>query len=138
MQYPYIQALGEEVTLIPPFPGLRVTVAPPHWIGSDRQLEVDSFLDTGSDCTLLSYRLMLDLKLEIFRSDRVVLGLAGGEMPGISAYLNLIIGDRDFSGIKAYGASPEFVDGIVIGRDILNLMCIEFDGPNQVFTIKDH
>lgn len=133
-QHPYIPSLGDE---IPPYPGLKLTVGTPAWVNPQRRLEVDGFLDTGSDCTVISLELMSELGLEISRANRTIYGIGGGKLPGVSAYVTLSIDAHDLLSIKAYGGPSGLVGrGLVIGRDVLNLLYIELDGPNQIFRIR--
>jgi Aspartyl protease len=110
MQYPY-QPLEPG---IPQAPIIPVQLTRPDWQTSLPSTTIDAFLDTGSDCTLVPLAVISSLQLQVSRSNAIVQGIGGEAEPSVAAYLNLTI----------------------LGRNILNQCCIEFDGIHQKITFK--
>jgi hypothetical protein len=57
--YPYLE-LAEG---IPPAPIVPITITPPDWVDNSAQFELEAFLDTGSDCTLIPREVIATLQL---------------------------------------------------------------------------
>ena len=88
-----------------------------------------AFLDTGSDCTLLPLDAIAALNLTTFKANAQIVGVGGGQMQGLGCYVDLSIGTRHFSAIRAYACRLVDLNGhAIIGRDVLNQCLVEFDG----------
>lgn len=133
MQYSY-QPLE---TGIPEAPIIPIRLARPDWQIPLRSTTIDAFLDTGSDCTLVPLSVISILQLQAVRSTAIIQGIGGEADQSIAAYLNLTIGDTTIRAVKVYGYSGDLLNNqIILGRNILNQCCIEFDGINQRVSIK--
>lgn len=117
---------------LPPAPIVALTIYRPEW---ERQLTENlgysctAFLDTGSDCTLLPLQAIAALNLTTFKANAQIIGVGGGQMQGLGCYVDLSIGARHFSAIRAYACRLADLNGhAIIGRDVLNQCLIEFDG----------
>ena len=133
MQYPY-QSLEPG---IPQAPIILVQLTRPDWQTPFPSTIIDAFLDTGSDCTLVPLAVISTLKLQVSRSTAIIQGIGGEADQSIAAYLNLTIGDTTIRAVKVYGYSGELLDNqIILGRNVLNQCCIEFDGIHQKVTFK--
>jgi predicted aspartyl protease len=133
MQYRY-QPLEPGIPLAPIIP---VQLTRPDWQTPLRSTTIAAFLDTGSDCTLVPLAVISSLQLQVSRSNAIVQGIGGEAEPSIAAYLNLAIGDTTIKAVKVYGYSGDLLDNqIILGRNILNQCCIEFDAIHQKITFK--
>jgi predicted aspartyl protease len=133
MQYPY-QPLEPG---IPQAPIIPVKLTRPDWQIPLPSTTIDAFLDTGSDCTLVPLAVISTLQLQVSRSTAIIQGIGGEADQSIAAYLNLTIGDTTIRAVKIYGYSSDILGNqIILGRNILNQCCIEFDGIHQKITFK--
>ncbi len=133
LHYPYASLGGG----LPPAPILPVTITPPDWVANTGQYDLEAFLDTGSDCTLIPLEVLATLQLRIVETDVPIAGVGGGQVKGIACYLNVKLGEFVFKAIRAYGCPGEQLSQrVLIGRDVLNQCCVEFDGPNSQTIIK--
>lgn len=124
--YPYVNfAEG-----IPPAPILKASLQPPDWAESAKQYEIDAFLDTGSDCTLVPLEVLSVLELKIVQADVLIGGVGGGQVTGFACYINIMLAENCFKAVRVYGCQGDSLSQrILIGRDVLNQCCIQFDGP---------
>jgi hypothetical protein len=117
---------------LPPAPIVLMTVYPPEWereITGKLSYSCTAFLDTGSDCTLLPLEAISALNLTTFKANAAIVGVGGGQMQGLGCYVDLSIGTRHFSAIRAYACQLENLNGhAIVGRDVLNQCLVEFDG----------
>jgi hypothetical protein len=128
--YPYLN-VGEG---LPPAPILPITVAPPDWANSPATYQVEAFLDTGSDCTLIPLEIVSTLQIRLIEANVNINGVGGGRISGLACYVNLLIDQSWHKAIRVYGCpSDQLEDRVLIGRNILNQCCIEFDGRNLRF-----
>jgi predicted aspartyl protease len=133
MQYPY-QRLEPG---IPPAPIIPVQLTRPDWQTPLPSTTIAAFLDTGSDCTLVPLAVISTLQLQVSRSSAIIQGIGGEADQSIASYLNLTIGDTTIRAVKVYGYSGDLLSNqIILGRNILNQCCIEFDGIHQKITFK--
>lgn len=131
--YPFV-SLGEG---LPPAPILPVTITPPDWASNTGQYEMEAFLDAGSDCTLMPLEVLSVLQLRIVETDVSIAGVGGGQVNGIACYINIQLDAFVFKAIRAYGCPGEYINQrLLVGRDVLNQCCMEFDGLNAQVTIK--
>jgi predicted aspartyl protease len=133
MQYPY-QPLEPD---IPQAPIIPVQLTRPDWQAPLPSTTIDAFLDTGSDCTLVPLTVISTLQLQVSRSTAIIQGIGGEADRTIATYLNLEIGNNTIKAVKVYGYSGDLLSNqIILGRNILNQCCIEFDGIHQTLTFK--
>jgi hypothetical protein len=131
-RYPYVNLADD----LPPAPILSVTIATPDWAIS-RTYETEAFLDTGSDCTLIPLEILSVLQLKIVQTAVEISGVGGGQVNGFACYLNVQMGESLFRAVRAYGCpGDQLHQRVLIGRDVLNQCCIEFDGLNLQFSIR--
>lgn len=106
-------------------PGLRAAIS----------LELPAILDTGSDCTLIPFDFLTKVNAQV--SDRAIQIPVGGKVALAVPYLVGLVFDRNTYPVhQVYGCSMESIgELLIIGRDILNLHRIEFDGPGHSFTV---
>lgn len=122
MSYPYkYQPKGV------PAPFLSVKVQNP--LDDSKKLMCEALLDTGSDISYFPVWL-LNAKLDIMPSGgpEEVEGIGG--VTTYYVYLASITINSEKLNKKVLGWEKEFA---LIGRDILNLLCVEFDGPHEEF-----
>jgi predicted aspartyl protease len=133
MQYPY-QPL--ELSL-PTAPIVPVQLTSPDWQTPIHTMTINAFLDTGSDCTLIPLAIISTLQLPVSRSTAIIQGIGGEADQSVATYLNLTIGNTTIKAVRAYGYSGDLLgQQIILGRNVLNQCCIEFDGIHQQVTIK--
>lgn len=117
---------------LPPAPIVNMKIYPPEWERSSTGnicYSCAAFLDTGSDCTLLPLETISALNLTTFKANAAIVGVGGGQMQGLGCYVDLTIGTRHFSAIRAYACWLEDLNGhAIVGRDVLNQCLVEFDG----------
>jgi hypothetical protein len=124
---------------------LEDDVTPPDWAESIKQYQMDGFLDTGSDCTLVPLEVLSILNLKILvhvvslKENRSVTisGVGGSQLQGLPCYLNIVVGDAPIKAVRAYGCSWDGLQQrILIGRDVINRCLIELNGMNSTLTIN--
>lgn len=117
---------------LPPAPIVNLTIHPPEWerkLTENLGYSCTAFLDTGSDCTLLPQEAIAALNLTTFKANAQIIGVGRGQMQGLGCYVDLNIGTRNFSAIRAYACRLADLNGhAIIGRDVLNQCLVEFDG----------
>lgn len=133
-RYPYV-SLGEG---IPPAPILPIIVTPPDWANNPVTFPTEAFLDTGSDCTLIPLEIVSALRLRLLETNASINGVGGGKVLGFACYINLQIAQDLHKAIRVYGCPKDQLgDRVLVGRDILNQCCIEFDGRNLMFQFNE-
>jgi hypothetical protein len=97
--------------------------------------EVQAILDTGSDCTLIPFDFLAKVKAQV--SDRAIRIPVGGNVALAVPYLvGLVFDSYTYPVHQVYGCAMEDIgELLIVGRDILNLHRIEFDGLQQIFTV---
>jgi hypothetical protein len=131
--YSYLN-LGDD---IPPAPIFPIVVTPPDWAESIKQYQMDGFLDTGSDCTLVPLEVLSILNLKILDRSVTIAGVGGSQLQGLPCYLNIVVGDAPIKAVRAYGCSWDGLQQrILIGRDVINRCLIELNGMNSTLTIS--
>ena len=111
-----------------------------HPIGQGKigKYQIEAFLDTGSDCTLIPLEIISSLELSIVDTSVEITGVAGGRVDGYACYANIWLGKKCIQAVRVYGCvSKSLENRVLIGRDVLNQCCIEFDGINSRLTIGD-
>jgi hypothetical protein len=137
MKYPY-QVISTE-PLVPSAPVLRVSLFNPSQ-EQNRLYELDAFLDTGADCTLLPLEAVSVLRLAFLGGRVPVNGVGGATTIGFLCKAGIQFGELYLPEIKIVACEAEAIgtrDQMIIGRDILNLCCVKFDGRRQQFSFEE-
>ncbi|MEB3295217.1 MAG: hypothetical protein VKJ24_18845 [Synechococcales bacterium] len=124
-------ALGDE---IPSIPIISLELMQPGRF-EVRSLLVSAILDTGSDCTIVPIPCLLKVNAQI--ADRPFRIPVGGQLSLAIPYEVGLRFDRFRHYVfRVYGCSAEEIGEMaLIGRDLMNLYRIEFDGEREIFTI---
>jgi hypothetical protein len=131
--YSYLD-LEEGVPAAPIFP---IIITPPDWADSVKQHQIDGFLDTGSDCTLVPLEVLSILGLKIINQPVTIAGVGGSQSQGLPCFLNIVVGDQSIKAIRAYGCSwGGLQQRVLIGRDVINQCLIELNGMKSTITIN--
>jgi Retroviral aspartyl protease len=118
-------------------PIVPVIVTPPLWSETQSEYITEAFLDTGSDCTLIPLEILSTLKLKVVATKVPITGVSGGNISGAACYGNLRLGEKEILAIKMYGFPGDKIQQrVLVGRDVMNQCCIEFDGINAKLTIR--
>jgi predicted aspartyl protease len=136
MKYPY-QVISID-PLVPPAPILRVSLFNPSQEQS-RLYELDAFLDTGADCTLIPLEAVSVLRLAFLAGRVPVCGVGGATTRGFLCKTGVQLGELCLPEIKIVACEAVAIgrrDQMIIGRDILNLCCVKFDGRRQQFSFE--
>jgi hypothetical protein len=91
--YSYLD-LEEGVPAAPIFP---IIITPPDWADSVKQHQIDGFLDTGSDCTLVPLEVLSMLDLKILNQSVTIAGVGGAQFQGLPCFLNIVVGDQSIA-----------------------------------------
>lgn len=119
---------------IPPIPILPVQLCPPL-AKQGLRLTTSAILDTGSDCTLVPIPLLQRVQADII-GDAIRIPVCGYIALAIPYAVRLIFDQYDLPFFPVFGCSiSELGEMPIIGRDLMNLYRIEFDGPQLEFTI---
>jgi Aspartyl protease len=130
-QYPYKIISSDPA--VPPAPILRITLFNPDG-KSDRAYELDAFLDTGADGTLIPLEAVSILRLPLLDGRVPVAGVGGAITRGFPCQADMQFGDFRLSLLEFIACEAAAIgDGgqMIIGRDILNQFCVKFDVKNQ-------
>jgi hypothetical protein len=138
MQYPY-QVISTNPK-VPPAPILRVALFYPGR-DSDRLYELEAFLDTGADTTLIPLEAVSVLRLPLLDERIPVMGVGGAVTKGFLCRMGIQLGEMQLPRIKVVACEAAAIgarDQMIIGRDILNLCCVKFDGRRQQFSFEEN
>jgi predicted aspartyl protease len=112
-------------TFDPPAPVLPVRVGGID--DHDPAAMLRMLVDTGADCTLIPAQVARSLRLPVV--DRMQIeGVAGIALATIHAARVHVGGIRVLARVAAYG------DEALLGRDVLNKMLLDIDGPGLTIT----
>jgi len=101
-------------------------------LGGSPGAGVSIFLSTGFEHTLSQVEAKV---IDVLQN---LSGMGGGNIKGIPCYVGLRIDGNLLPLIRVYGCPREDVkDMVIIGRDVLNQYCIQFDGPKEILTFID-
>lgn len=119
---------------IPPIPLLSVQLKTPG-LQPRRSIAAQAILDTGSDCTLVPLPLLMQVNARIIgRSIQVP--IAGNNAIAIPHAVGLQFDQYSYAGLEVFGCSIDDIgELLIVGRDVMNLYRIEFDGQSLVFTV---
>jgi hypothetical protein len=123
--------LGSDLPAIPIMP---IELTTPGQ--TERQAIVgQGIIDTGSDCTLIPIPWLIQVNAQV--ADRLLRIPVGGRItPAIPYEVGLRFDRYRHLVFRVYGCPIEDIGDIaLIGRDLLNLYRVEFDGAKSVFTI---
>jgi hypothetical protein len=137
MKYSY-QVISAEA-LVPPAPISSVSLFNPSQ-EQNRLYELDAFLDTGADCTLLPLEAVSVLRLALLGGRVPVNGVGGATTRGFLCKTGIQFGELCLPEIKIVACEAAAIgarDQMIIGRDILNLCCVKFDGRRQQFSFEE-
>jgi hypothetical protein len=98
------------------------------------------FLDTGADATLIPLEAVSILRLPLLDERVPVMGVGGAVTNGFLCRSRIQLGKIVLPSIKLVACESIVVGGrdqMIIGRDILNLCCIKFDGRRQQFSVDE-
>lgn len=91
-----------------------------------------ALLDTGADCTMVPLRVLDQINVQTTGRFASFIGFASDEK--CAPYIiSVKIDAHSFSQTEVWGWKNNFV---LIGRDLLNQCCVEFDGPKLVFSFR--
>jgi len=114
----------------PPAPALNVKVTKPL---SDRSLELEAKLDTGSDITVLPHHAISELKL--IPAGRISVSSFDGREEGRYTYfVELSFQNFRFPMVEVIGAGRR---DMLLGRNVLNMLRATFDGKTLNFDLLD-
>jgi Aspartyl protease len=143
-QYPY-QVISTNPT-VPPAPILRVTLIYPDQtrddlrsVGDHRLYELDAFLDTGADVTLIPLEVVSILRLPLLDERVPVMGVGGAITRGFLCKTAIQLGPIELPLINVIACEAAAIGGqnqMIIGRDILNRCCVRFDGLRRMFAFE--
>lgn len=120
-------------TAIPPIPLISITLQTP--ISSSQSIQCQSILDTGSDCTLVPIPYVTKIKGNA-KKGTTRIPFSGRMTLGIPYEIGLIFDGYEYTSFSVFACSVEEMgELIIIGRDLMNHHCIEFNGQNLTFTV---
>ncbi len=132
---------------VPPAPILRVSLFHPDQdrdslrdSKAERIYELDAFLDTGADTTLIPLEAVSILRLPLLDERVPVMGVGGAVTNGFLCRSRIQLGEIWFPSMKLVACEAMVVGGrdqMIIGRDILNQCCVKFNGKRQQFSFEE-
>lgn len=118
---------------IPPIPIMGLQLTTPE--SSAVRVDCQGILDTGADCTLVPIPLLVRVNAKV-ADVAIRIPFSGTVTVGVPYKVGLIFDNYTHSNIRVFGCPADALgDYLIIGRDLMNQYRIEFDGPNQRFTI---
>ena len=114
----------------PPMPGVEIALGVPE---ADFALgPLPAIVDTGADITLVPREHLIRLDAPIVAGG--YLRSPWGERESVKIYeINLRIQGHDLYHVEVASASGE--REVLLGRNVLNLLNLQLDGPNETVTI---
>lgn len=93
-----------------------------------------AFLDTGSDITLVPLDALVKIGAKFVRNVDVY-GVGGNKTTVYASYVAFTMDNYTLPFVVVYGCPIEATGGdVIVGRDLLNQYCIQFDGLKQTFS----
>lgn len=105
-----------------------------------KTVNCSAFLDTGSDCTLIPLNFLAKIQAKVASglTNIKVTGVGGTNVTIYPYYISMAVDRYTLPFVKVYGCAIEDTNGIaILGRDILNQLCIKFNGKRETFTFLD-
>jgi hypothetical protein len=119
---------------IPAIPIIPLELLTPGQTGQT-SIVGQGIIDTGSDCTLIPLLWLIQVNAQV--ADRILkIPVGGRTTPAIPYEVGLQFDRYRHLVFRVYGCPVEDIGDIaLIGRDVLNLYRVEFDGTRGIFTI---
>jgi hypothetical protein len=95
-------------------------------------------VDTGSDVTIVSYTIISKLQVRsLVDTQTIKIKGFGRESVGVPYLVKVGFSNNNCIYSKVFAVADDVLDDqVILGRDILNLYVINFNGPNLTFTIS--
>jgi predicted aspartyl protease len=113
----------------PHAPYIQVLLSNP--IDETQRITCKALLDTGADCTHVPIRFLRSIRVNATGRAKPFLGF-GGEKESTPYVISVRLDSKSFE-TEVWSWDEDFV---LLGRDLLNEYCVEFDGPNLVFMFN--
>lgn len=115
----------------PDAPFMQITLKNPA-IPNNR-VNCPALLDTGADNTFVPKNLLLSsLVVQARGRSREFQGF-GGLQESLPYVISIMMDERAINSIEVWSWNGRFV---LVGRDVLNQFCIEFNGLDQFFLVR--
>lgn len=125
MAYSYEEQDGS-----PCAPYMQVTIGNPD--STKRRITCRGLLDTGADFTCIPAHLLRTIKVKATGRAAMFEGFAGST--SLTPYVvSFLLDGTLLENIEVWSWDGDFT---LIGRDVLNQFCIEFDGLEELFSIN--
>jgi hypothetical protein len=94
-------------------------------------------VDTGSDVTILPYTIINKLQVRsLVGTQTIRIKGFGRESVGVPYLVKVGFSKNNYIYSKVFAVADDVLDNqVILGRDILNLYVVTFNGPNLTFTI---
>jgi hypothetical protein len=120
-------------TTIPPIPLMPITLKSPS--SNNSCIKCQGIIDTGSDCTLVPIPLVTRIKGKA-KKGTIRIPFSGQMTLGIPCEIGLIFDKYDYIAFSVFACPVEEMgELLIIGRDLINLHHLEFNGQNLTFTV---
>jgi hypothetical protein len=115
-----------------PFPQLPVVIQ--NGVDGTKTGTITALIDTGSDATLVPFSHLQAIKSLVYKEASI--RSHWGELRPVKQYLvNVIVGGLTLLGILVVG--DEEYDEVILGRDVLNKLRFELDGPARITRLPN-
>jgi hypothetical protein len=96
-------------------------------------------IDTGSDITIIPYTIISEIRVrDLISTQPINIKGFGRESIGAPYLVKVGFSKDNLIYAKVFVIPDDVLDNqVIIGRDILNLYVITFDGPKLIFTISE-
>ena len=134
--FPYTSVDASPQSSIPPAPLIKMAIATPGK-QPKRTIECLGFLDTGADCTLVPFDILTVVQATVAGSRERITGTEKGSMMVIPYFVGVRLAQYSYPVVRVRGCPSQALGGMVlVGRDLLNRVCVEFNGPVLTFAIS--
>jgi len=116
----------------PAFPAVEVKMS--DIAGTDPEIEVAAWIDSGADATSVPLRMLKQIKARQVDT-RYAMGTSGVKYPVDMYEIALTLGKFNWTRIVVVGDRQG--DKILIGRDVLNDLIVTLNGLAYIVTISD-
>ncbi|MCC5896408.1 MAG: hypothetical protein JJU32_00630 [Phormidium sp. BM_Day4_Bin.17] len=113
----------------PQAPYIQVLLS--HPIDKTRSITCKALLDTGADFTHVPIRFLRSIEVKATGQSKSFLGF-GGEKESTPYVISINLDAKSFE-TEVWSWDQDFV---ILGRDLLNEYCVEFDGPKLEFRFN--